>query len=172
MKHLAILMLVWLCTACMGSAREDAALATNTAQGVLTAVDEVWAPILQDRIAQAKALDDAQYRQHMQPYLAIHEAIESARRGSQILNLAVQTWDAQQTEGAMWREVAPCVIRELQLARALLVPHALSVPPQLMQALTLIEAALITLTPSGACKAQPPAQPQPTVVTASEGIPS
>ena len=147
-----VMLLLTLATVACATARDDAAYATNTAQSVLSAVDEVWAPIVQSEIARSKPLDDAAYREHMEPWLAVQELIESARRATQLLNLAVQTWDAQADGGAMWREVVPCVIQDLQLARALLIPREANAPPQLTRALSLVESMLaVVFVPLGKC---------------------
>lgn len=150
MMRWLLIALVTCCAACFGSAREDAVLATNTTQSVLGAVDEVWAPIVQQEIAKAKVLDDAGYKQALAPYLVVQEAIEQARRASQLMNLAVQTWDAQHDGGAMFQEIVPCVVQDLQLVRALLKGHEATAPPQLTQALNVIEATLSALAKPGA----------------------
>lgn len=151
-----VLTLAISCAACFGSARDKAVVATNTTQSVLSAVDEVWSPIVQQEIAKAHALDDAGYKAAMAPYMVIQEVIEESRRATQLLNLAVQTWDAQADEGAMFREVVPCVVQDLQLARALLKGQP-SAPVQVLQALTVIEAGLEALAKPGAkCAAKAP----------------
>lgn len=155
MRCILLTMVLLVSTAC-GTLRDTAAQTTNTAQSVLTAVDEVWAPIVQAQINDAKQLDDTAYREHMATYLVVNEAIEQARRATQLLNLAVQVWDSQADGGAMFYETIPCVIQDLQLVRALLIPHA-SAPPQVAQALSLIESALAAMAKPGAvCKRPAP----------------
>lgn len=162
-----LLLSLTLTAACAGTARDNAALATNTAQSVLTAVDEVWAPIVQDEIAKARLLSDDAYREHMAAFTVVNEAIEEARRATQLLNLAVQTWDAQADGGHMFAEMVPCVIQDLQLVRALLRGHEANAPPQLTQALNLIEISLTALTQPGAtCKRKVRAP----IVTAAAGV--
>lgn len=140
------------CTAC-GAARDTAARTTNTAQAVLAAVDDAWAPIVQAQIDAGKQLDDAAYKEHMATLTVVNDAIDTARQATQLLNLAVQVWDAQADGGAMFYETIPCVVQDLQLVRALLIPHQATAPPQLGQALTLIEAALGALAkPGSVCK--------------------
>lgn len=159
MKWCLLISLLAMTTACLGSARDDAALATNTTQAVLTAVDEVWAPIVQDEIDKARALDDAAYKQHMAAFTMVNEAIEEARRATQLLNLAVQTWDAQADGGHMFGEIVPCVLQDLQLVRALLRGHEAIAPPQLSQSLNVIELSLGAMTKPGVtCKQKPRVQ--------------
>jgi hypothetical protein len=143
--------------ACAHSAHDSAVLATNTTQNVLQAVDEVWTPIVQEQIEKAKTLDDAAYKDALAPYQIIQEAIEEARRATQLLNLAVQTWDAQSDEGAMFGEVVPCVVQDVQLIRALLIARP-TVPPQIVTALRVIETSLGALgTPGATCARAKPA---------------
>lgn len=148
MTRFLVMILIALSAAC-ATARDTAVATTNTAQDVLKAVDDVWAPIVQDEIAKKRLLDDAAYKQAMAPILVVQEAIEQARRATQLLHLAVQTWDAQADAGAMWREIVPCVIQDLQLVRALLRGEEAHAPPQLTQALNVIEISLIALAKPG-----------------------
>jgi len=145
-----VIALTVMAAACAGSLRDNATLATNTAQSVLTAVDDVWAPLVQDEIAKARGMDDEGYKQHMAAFVVVNEAIEEARRATQLLNLAVQTWDAQADGGHMFTEIVPCVVQDLQLIRALLRGHEANAPPQLTQALNIIEISLIALSKPGA----------------------
>lgn len=148
-----VCLLILTAAACAGSMRDRAVVATNTAQTVLASVDDVWAPIVQDEIAKANKLDDASYAARMAPFKIVTEAIEEARHATQLLNLAVQTWDAQADEGAMFRDIVPCVVQDLQLVRALLRGHEATAPPELTQALNLIEVGLIALQrPGTTCK--------------------
>ena len=171
--HCTLIAVLLAITACSGSARDDAALATNTAQSVLTAVDDIWAPIVADEIAKARTLDDAQYQARMASFTVVNDAIESARRATQLLNLAVQTWDAKSDGGKMFAALVPCVLQDVRLIRVLLKEHARTVPSQVAQALTVIEMSLTgladpgaTCTPTPATVAPmppvtPPAEPQP-----------
>lgn len=118
MRRVMLMLLATAATACAsGPSLQSAVDLHNTYKHIVETADSFVAPLYDnaERVAGATFRDDEPaYMRAMQPYAAALNAMQVARQGEQLMQLAVSQWQAGADDGGMTKEVAACVAMALE----------------------------------------------------------
>lgn len=112
MRWVMVMLLAAASTACAsGPSLQQATSLHNTYKHLVQDADGFVAPLFDNAervIASTYRNDDAAYARAMEPFNQALNALGVAKRGEQLLQLAISQWQAGLDDGGMVKEVAAC----------------------------------------------------------------